>query len=59
MSDLVYTPIDCKSILGLRPIALMLSGESVFEWLHKCRIWCEKVVFIFVRIYLYYILAIF
>ena len=28
MSDLEYIPIDYKSILGLRAIALMLSGEK-------------------------------
>ena len=28
MSDLEYMPIDCKPILGLRAIALMLSGEN-------------------------------
>ena len=27
MSDLEYIPIDCKSIFGLRAIALMLSGK--------------------------------
>ena len=27
MSDLEYMPFDCKSILGLRAKALMLSGE--------------------------------
>ena len=59
MSDLEYMPIDCKSISGLRAIALMLSNEIVFEWLHECRIRCEKIVFIFVRVKLYYIVAIF
>ena len=28
MSDLEYMPFDYKSILGLRAIALMLSGEN-------------------------------
>ena len=28
MSNLEYMPIDCKSILGLRAIALTLSGEN-------------------------------
>ena len=28
MSDLEYMPIDCKSIFGLRAMALMLSGEN-------------------------------
>ena len=28
MWGLEYMPIDCKSILGLRAIALMLSGEN-------------------------------
>ena len=28
MSDLEYIPIDCESKLGLRAIALMLSGEN-------------------------------
>ena len=28
MSDLEFMPIVCKSILGLRAIALMLSGEN-------------------------------
>ena len=28
MSDLEYMPIDCKSMLGLRAIALMFSGEN-------------------------------
>ena len=28
ISDFEYIPIDCKSIFGLRAIALMLSGEN-------------------------------
>ena len=28
MSDLEYVPIDCKTILGLREIALILSGRN-------------------------------
>ena len=28
MLDSEYMPIDCKSIFGMRAIALMLSGES-------------------------------
>ena len=28
MSDLEYVPVDCKSILGLRAIAPMLSGKN-------------------------------
>ena len=28
MPDLEYMPIDCKSILGVRAIALILSGVS-------------------------------
>ena len=28
ISDLEYIPIDCKSMFGLRAMALMLSGES-------------------------------
>ena len=31
MWDLEYMPIDCKSIFGLRAIALMLSGENFFS----------------------------
>ena len=31
MSVLEYIPIDCKSILGLRAIALMLSGANFFS----------------------------
>ena len=31
MPDLEYMPIDCKSIFGLRAIALMLSGENFFN----------------------------
>ena len=31
MSDLEYMLIDCKSIFGLRAIALMLSGENFFK----------------------------
>ena len=28
MSNLEYMPIDCKSIFGLRAIALLLSGKK-------------------------------
>ena len=31
ISGLEYIPIDCKSIFGLRAIALMLSGENFFS----------------------------
>ena len=31
MSDLEYMPIDCKLMLGLRAIALRLSGENYFN----------------------------
>ena len=31
MSDLEYMPIDCKSMLGLRAIALIRSGENYFN----------------------------
>ena len=48
MSDLEYIPIDCKSKFGLRAIALIFSGEIFFELLHECRIWCEKIVLVFV-----------
>ena len=31
MSDLEFIPIDSKSILGLRAIALILTGENFFS----------------------------
>ena len=31
MSDLKYMPINCKSMFGLRAIALRLSGENFFS----------------------------
>ena len=46
MCDLEYMPINCKSILALRAIALMLSGENFLSG----RVRCEKTVFIFVGV---------
>ena len=42
MSDLKYITIDCKSIFGLRAIALILSGENFFNGcINVGWIWCE------------------
>ena len=42
-------PIDCKSIIGFLAIALILSVKILYWW-HKCRVWCEKIVFTFILI---------
>ena len=31
MSNFEYMPVDCKSMLGFRAIALILSDESLFS----------------------------